>query len=124
MKDIVRNIATLVLHALSRWKILSAYAIFSVLALSGWYVDLIGVFASQENYAASFRATHGEMELYNVLAFSVGTVFYLLFMLYDYMKLRLDKIQGSDLKIKANSFMGDANQTIGQNNTNSPVVGS
>lgn len=122
--NFISKIVRLVLHAFSRWKILTAYVLFSGLTLSGWYMDLIGVFSSQEDYAASFRATHGEMGLYNVLAFSVGTLFYLLFMLYDYLKLRLDKIQGTVENGRASSVFGNANQTLAQNNTNSPVVGS
>ena len=113
-----------VLHALSRWKILTAYVLFSGLTLSGWYVDLMGAFSNQEDYAVSFRATHGEMGMYNVLAFLVGTVFYLLFMQYDYFKLRMDKNQGTVEKGRASSVFGDVNQTLAHNNTNSPVVGS
>ena len=122
--NFISKIVRLVLHAFSRWKILTAYVLFSGLTLSGWYMDLIGVFSSQEDYAASFRVTHGEMGFYNVLAFSVGTLFYLLFMLYDYLKLRLDKIQGTVENGRASSVFGNANQTLAQNNTNSPVVGS
>lgn len=124
MSSVISKIVGLVLHSLSRWKILTTYVLFSGLTLSGWYVDLMGVFSSQDDYAASFRATHGEMGMYNVLAFSVWTVFYVSFMLYDYRKLRLDKIRGTVESGRASSVFGDAKQTVAQNNTNSPVVES
>lgn len=82
MKGIVQKIWGMVVLVFSKWKILSAYVVFSTLVLSGWYIDIAGLFSSQENYAGTFRAQHGDINIYNVLAFFIGTVFYILLMLY------------------------------------------
>ena len=122
MRSFFDKIIKHVLHLLSRWKILTAYALFSVLVLSGWYIDFIGVFSSQEDFAANFRTQHGDMNLFNVLAFLIGTIFYLGFMVYDYLKLRLDRIQYPETSNKASSVFGNTTQAITQNSSNSPVV--
>lgn len=116
------KVIKMVLYGLSRWKILTAYAVFSTLCLSGWYVDLAGLFSRQDDFAALFKASHGDLGVYNFLAFLVGTLFFLLFMLYDYMKRRLDKIQVGSSTNKASSVFGNTTQTITENSTNSPVV--
>ncbi len=122
MKELLVIILRLLRLVFSRWKILSAYVVFSTLVLSGWYIDIIGLFSSQENYAGSFRAQHGDINLYNILAFLIGTVFYISLMLYDYMRMRLDKMQGGGDSIKNTSLIGDANQSVAQNSTNSPAL--
>lgn len=122
MSQSIHVIIRTVLHLLSRWKILTAYVAFSVLVLSGWYVDFIGLFSGNDNFSALFRTQHGNLDYYNVLAFAIGTIFYLMFMLYDYMKLRLDKIQYPDTFNKANSVFGDTTQAFTQNSNNSPLV--
>lgn len=111
-------------HVFSRWKILSAYVVFSTLILSGLYIDIIGFFSSQENYATSFRAQHGNLNIYNVQAFLIGTIFYVCLMLYDYLRLRLDKLQGERGYIKNTTLIGDANQSVTQSSQNSPAITS
>ena len=101
IKSIITSFLEFITLALARWKVLSAYLIFSVFVLSGWYVDIMGAFSSQEDYAASFRAQHGDMNLYNVLAFLIGTISYIGFMVYDYLKLQL----GTDTAISAARFV-------------------
>lgn len=122
IKSIINSFLKLIACALSRWKILSAYLAFSVLVLSGWYIDIIGVFSSKEDYAGSFRAQHGDMNLYNVLAFLTGTIFYIGFMLYDYFKLQLEKQKGTFNTFNNRAFIGDANQTVVQNSQYSPAL--
>ena len=111
-------------HVFSRWKILSAYVVFSTLVLSGWYIDIIGFFSSQENYTTSFRAQHGDLNIYNVQAFLIGTIFYVFLMLYDYLRLRLDKLQNESGNVKNTALIGDANQSVAQNSQNSPAITS
>lgn len=119
---ILSNCIRFILHSISRWKILTAYILFSTLALSGWYVDIIGAFSSQQDYATVFRAQHGDINKYNILAFLIGTIFYLFLMLYDYKKLRLDKNAGADNNFKNVSLTGEAQQAISQGGVNSPAL--
>lgn len=122
MEGIVQKIWGMVVLVFSKWKILSAYVVFSTLVLSGWYIDIAGLFSSQENYAGTLRAQHGDINIYNVLAFFIGTVFYILLMLYDYMRMRLDKLQSEDGNVRNTALIGDANQSIAQNSQNSPAL--
>lgn len=69
MKGIVQKIWGTVVLVFSKWKILSAYIVFSALVLNGWYLDIVGLFSSQDNYAGTFRAQHGDINNYNVLCF-------------------------------------------------------
>ncbi len=66
IKEICHKTLKLIQHVFSRWKILSAYVVFSTLVLSGWYIDVIGFFSSQNDYAAAFRAQHGDLNIYNI----------------------------------------------------------
>lgn len=122
IKKVFLSVWRLVLHAFSRWRILSAYVVFSTLVLSGWYVDIIGAFSSQDDYAGAFRAQHGNLNIYNIMAFLIGTMFYICLMLYDYMRLRLDTLQGGSDGVNNTTFVGDINQTVNQNSQNSPAV--
>lgn len=122
MKPIITKCLLFIMHSFSRWKILSAYILFSTLSLSGWYVDIIGALSSQQDFATVFRAQHGDLNKYNVLAFLIGTIFYLGLMLYDYKKMRLDKKTNPDNHFKINSFNGDAQQAISQGGVNSPAL--
>lgn len=122
MKGIVQKIWGTVVLVFSKWKILSAYIVFSALVLNGWYLDIVGLFSSQDNYAGTFRAQHGDISIYNVLAFFIGTVFYILLMLYDYMRTRLDKLQGEEGNGRNTAVIGDANQSLTQNSQNSPAL--
>ncbi len=110
------------LHIFSRWKILSAYVIFSALVLSGWYIDIMGFFSSQKDYAGTFRAQHGDLNAYNIMAFLIGTIFYICLMMYDYLRLRLDKLQGESEVIRNSALFGDSNQAVTQNSNNSPAI--
>jgi len=112
----------MVLLVFSKWKILSAYVVFSTLVLSGWYIDVMGLFSSQENYAGTFRAQHGDIGIYDVLAFFIGTVFYILLMLYDYMRMKLDKLQLEGGNIRNAALIGDSSQSVSQNSQNSPAL--
>ncbi len=122
IKNVFKSVWELVMHAFSRWRILSAYVVFSTLVLSGWYVDIIGAFSSQDDYAGAFRAQHGNLNIYNIIAFLIGTMFYICLMLYDYMRLRLNTLQGESDCVNNTTFLGDTNQTVAQNSTNSPAV--
>lgn len=124
IKEICHKTLKLIQHVFSRWKILSAYVVFSTLVLSGWYIDVIGFFSSQNDYAAAFRAQHGDLNIYNIIAFLIGTMFYICLMLYDYLRQRLDKLQGESDSIKNSAFFGDANQAIAHNSQNSPAISS
>lgn len=122
IKTIMTCFLKFITSALARWKILSAYLVFSVLVLSGWYIDIMGVFSSEEDFAGSFRAQHGDMNLYNVLAFLTGTVFYIVFLVYDYLKLQLEKIKATSTVFKSRALNGDVNQAVVQNSPNSPAL--
>ena len=122
MKGIVQKIWRMVELVISKWKILSAYVVFSTLVLSGWYIDIVGWISNQENYAGTFRAQHGDINIYNVLAFFIGTVFYSLLMLYDYMRMKLDKLQFEGGNIKNSALIGNSNQSVAQNSQNSPAL--
>ena len=65
IKSIITSFLEFITLALARWKVLSAYLIFSVFVLSGWYVDIMGAFSSQEDYAARLvRQVNGHAPFY------------------------------------------------------------
>ena len=94
----------------SRWKFLTLYIAFAGLALSGWYINIIGWFACTDDFVASFQATFGGMEILNLAAFLIGSIVFLGYLWADIKTKRLEKMINGGVEIQNKSMFGDATQ--------------
>lgn len=96
----------------SRWRFLTLYLTFAGITLSGWYIDIIGWFISTDNFAASFQATFGGLEILNVVAFLIGSVVFLGYLWADVKTKRLERMIAGGVEAQNESVFGDANQAV------------
>ena len=106
----------------SRWKFLTLYIAFAGLALSGWYINIIGWFACTADFVASFQATFGGMEILNLAAFLIGSIVFLGYLWADIKTKRLEKMINGGVEIQNKSMFGDATQQVVTGNNNSPAI--
>lgn len=117
-----KALATRAVHIVfSRWRFLTLYLAFAVIAISGWYIDIVGWFSSAEDYAASVKAQYGDINILNVLVFITGSVVFLGYLWADVKNKRLEKMITGDVNITNRSVLGNANQAI-SSGENSPAV--
>lgn len=105
----------------SRWRFLTLYLAFAGITLSGWYIDIIGWFTSTDNFAASFQATFGGLEILNVAAFLIGSIVFLGYLWADIKTKRLEKMIAGGVEAHNKIFFGDAQQQNISGSTNSPA---
>lgn len=96
----------------SRWRFLTLYISFTVIAVSGWYIDVVGWFSSSRDFTASVRAHSGEINFLNVLVFIMGSVVFIGYLWGDLKSKRLEKMIVGDVNIKNCSHFGNANQAV------------
>lgn len=96
----------------SRWRFLTLYISFTVIAVSGWYLDIVGWFSSSSDFATSFRAKYGDINILNVVVFITGSVVFIGYLWVDMKNKRLEKMIAGDVNIKNSSPFGDANQAV------------
>jgi len=96
----------------SRWRVLTLYLAFAIIAISGWYIDIVGWFSSAEDYAASVKAQYGDINILNVLVFITGLVVFLGYLWADVKNKRLEKLINGDVNIKNRTVFGDTNQAV------------
>lgn len=106
----------------SRWRFLTLYLAFAGITLSGWYINIIGWFTSTDNFAASFQATFGGLEILNVAAFLIGSIVFLGYLWADIKTKRLEKMIAGGVEAHNKSFFGDAQQQNISGSTNSPAL--
>ena len=106
----------------SRWRFLTLYLAFAGITLSGWYIDIIGWFTSTDDFAASFQATFGGLEILNVVAFLIGSIVFLGYLWTDIKTKRLERMISGGVEAQNKSVFGDAQQQITSGNTNSPAL--
>lgn len=104
-----------------RWRFLSLYLAFAVIAISGWYIDIIGWFSSADDYAASIKAQYGDINILNVLVFITGSVVFLGYLWADVKNKRLEKMITGDVNVENHTVFGEANQAVSSGD-NSPAV--
>lgn len=109
IKDLIVGLHRLLF---SRWRFLTLYITFTVIAVSGWYIDIVGWFSSSEDYAASVKAQYGDINILNVLVFIMGSMVFLVYLWVDMKNKRLEKIITGDVTIKNSTLLGDANQAV------------
>ena len=114
MKKIKDLIVGLFKLLFSRWRFLTLYITFTVIAVSGWYIDIVGWFSGTEDYAASVKAQYGDINILNVLVFIIGSVVFLGYLWVDLKNKRLEKMITGDVTIKNSTLLGDANQAVAQ----------
>lgn len=105
-----------------KWKPLSLYIAFTVIVLNGWYLEMIGFATSNKDFASAFRAEHGNVGIYELIAFISGTILFSVYIIVDYFKAKLERIEQGNVDAANKALIGDANQAIAQNSQNSPVV--
>lgn len=105
----------------SRWRFLTLYLTFAVIAISGWYIDIVGWFSSAEDYAATVKAQYGDINILNVLVFITGSVVFLGYLWAEVNNKRLEKMINGDVNVKNRSVFGNANQAV-SSGENSPAV--
>lgn len=106
----------------SRWRFLTLYLAFAGITLSGWYINIIAWFTSTDDFATSFQATFGGLEILNVTAFLIGSVVFLGYLWADIKTKRLEKMIVGGVEAKNKSIFGDAQQQINSGNANSPAL--
>lgn len=126
MKELAKKLINIVF---SRWRFLTLYLVFAGIAVSGWYIDIVGWFSSTEDYAASIKALYGDINILNVIVFITGSVVFLGYLWADVKNKQLKKMIAVDVNIKNQTLFGDANQaaTTGDNspalnNPHAPVT--
>lgn len=123
MKKLLKEGTLLVKNMLfQKWKPLTLYCTFTVIVLNGWYLEMIGYATSNKDFASTFRAEHGNVGVYELIAFISGTILFSIYIIVDYFKAKLEKLEKRNVDVVNKSLIGDANQAMAQNSQNSPVV--
>lgn len=124
MKKLLKKVGTAFVKKwlFPKWKPLTLYIAFTVIVLNGWYLEIIGYATSNKDFASTFRADHGNVGVYELIAFISGTILFAIYIIVDYFKEKLERLEQGNIDAVNKALIGDANQAIAQNSQNSPVV--
>lgn len=96
----------------SRWRFLTLYITFTLIAVSGWYIDVVGWFSNSDDYAASVKAQYGDVNILNVLVYITGSIVFLGYLWADLKNKRLKEMITGDVTFKNSSLFGDSHQAV------------